>query len=140
MERTMLAYQGVYIRHSQHHASNVILVYNPKTRLVSLQYHVVHDEDFTTVRVTTAQAKADLDAMLDELFQTSRWQHTDAYADCDLPITSHHYYDNSWDLAFEQAQAASQREHEARQANGSSRKRSRDSSLSSEILISEGAP
>jgi hypothetical protein len=99
-------YQGVYIGHSPHHASNVILVYNPKTRLVSPQYHVVHDENFDTVRINKpeAQAIADLDIMLNELFQSSRWQHTDAYSDCDFPIASHHYFNNSWDFAFEQAQ------------------------------------
>jgi hypothetical protein len=67
-------HQGVYIGHSPHHASNMIQVYNPKTRLVSPQYNVVHDESFDTVciNMTEAQAEAQLDAMLDTLFQSSR--------------------------------------------------------------------
>ncbi len=42
---------GVYVGHSPYHASNVILVYNPKTKLVSPQYHVILDESFDTVGV-----------------------------------------------------------------------------------------
>ena len=61
---------GAYIGHSPNHASNVILVYNPKTRLVSPQYHVVHDESFETVNIKTSEADAQvkLDSMLDALF------------------------------------------------------------------------
>jgi hypothetical protein len=111
---------GVYIGHSPYHASNVIQVYNPKTHLVSPQYHVVHDESFDTVHIdmTEAQAEAQLDAMLDTLFQSSRWQHTNMYSDCDPPIATHHYFDASWDLAFERAQANSQREHKQCQLSG----------------------
>ena len=46
---TDCSYQGIYVGHSPHHASNVVLVYNPATKLVSPQYHVIFDEDFTTV-------------------------------------------------------------------------------------------
>jgi len=35
------AYSGIYISHSDHHASNVMLVW---TKLVSPQYHVVFDK------------------------------------------------------------------------------------------------
>jgi hypothetical protein len=95
------------------HASNVILMFNLKTRLVPPQYHVVHDKNFDIVHINKpeAQAQADLDAMLNDLFQSSRWQHTDAHSECDLPIASHHYFNSSWDLAFEQAQAASPHKH-----------------------------
>ena len=67
------SYQGVYIGHLLHHVSNVILVYNPKTQLVSPQYHVVHDESFKTVQIYTSEADAQqkLDEMLDALFMTS---------------------------------------------------------------------
>jgi hypothetical protein len=98
-------HQGIYIGHSLHHASNVILVYNPKTRLVSSKYHVVHDKNFDTVQINKSkdEAQAELDKMLDELFVTACWQHANAYTDCDGPSTSHYYFDNSWDLAYEQA-------------------------------------
>jgi hypothetical protein len=58
-------HQGVYIGHSPHHASNVILVYNPKTHLVSPQYHVVHDENFDMVQVSKSEAKAEAEKMLE---------------------------------------------------------------------------
>ena len=40
---------GVYIGHSPFHAGSVALVWNPTTARVSPQYHVVFDNDFTTV-------------------------------------------------------------------------------------------
>ena len=40
---------GIYLGRSPAHASSVALVLNPKTGLVSPQYHVVFDDDFTTV-------------------------------------------------------------------------------------------
>lgn len=118
----------------------MILVHNPKTRLVSPQYHVVHDESFDTVQIdmTEAEASAQLDTMLDALSQTSQWQHCDDYTDRDSRFATHQYFDSSWDLAAERAQASSQREHEPRQP-GTSRKRAHDSSSTSEISISEGA-
>lgn len=64
------SFQGVYVGHSKNHASNVILVYNPTTKQVSPQYHVVHDESFDTVQLqlSTADAAQILDEMLDALF------------------------------------------------------------------------
>jgi hypothetical protein len=38
-----------YLGHSQFHAGSVALIYNPSTGHVSPQYHVVFDDDFTTV-------------------------------------------------------------------------------------------
>ena len=40
---------GVSLGHSPDHASNVALVLDPRTRLVSPQYHVVFDDSFSTV-------------------------------------------------------------------------------------------
>lgn len=40
---------GVYLGHSPFHAGSVALVFNPRTGHVSPQYHVVFDDDFTTV-------------------------------------------------------------------------------------------
>ena len=41
---------GVYLGNSPHHAGNVALVLSLTTGLVSLQYHVVFDDDFSTVK------------------------------------------------------------------------------------------
>ena len=40
---------GVYLGHSPFHAGSVALVLNPTTGLVSPQFHVVFDDNFTTV-------------------------------------------------------------------------------------------
>ena len=40
---------GIYLGKSPAHAGNVALALNPKTGLVSPQYHVLFDDDFTTV-------------------------------------------------------------------------------------------
>ena len=40
---------GIYVGHSPAHAGSVALVLNPKTGLVSPQYHVVYDDQFSTV-------------------------------------------------------------------------------------------
>jgi hypothetical protein len=40
---------GIYVGRSPSHASNVGLILNPRTGHVSLQFHVVYDDDFMTV-------------------------------------------------------------------------------------------
>jgi hypothetical protein len=77
---------------------------------VSPQYHVVHDESFDTVQIdkTEAEAAVQLDAMMDTLFKTSQWQHSDQYSDCNLPFMMHQYFDSSWDLSTEHSQASCQ--------------------------------
>ena len=40
---------GIYLGHSPAHAGSVALVMNPKTGLVSPQFHVVFDDTFSTV-------------------------------------------------------------------------------------------
>ena len=40
---------GIYLGHSPCHAGSIALVMNPRTLHVSPQFHVVYDDDFTTV-------------------------------------------------------------------------------------------
>jgi hypothetical protein len=40
---------GLYVGHSPSHAANVALIFNPRTGHISLQFHVIFDDDFTTV-------------------------------------------------------------------------------------------
>jgi hypothetical protein len=40
---------GIYVGRSPLHADNVSLTLNPKTGHISPQFHVVYDDDFTTV-------------------------------------------------------------------------------------------
>ena len=43
---------GVYLGRSREHASNVSYVLNLKTGHISPQYHIIYDDDFTTVTAT----------------------------------------------------------------------------------------
>ena len=49
--------------------------------------------------------------MLDALFVTSEWVHSDTYSDDIKPYTTHHYFDSSWDLEQEMIQAAHPHKH-----------------------------
>ena len=40
---------GIYVGHSPAHIGSIGLVLNPKTGLVSPQYHVIYDDQFSTV-------------------------------------------------------------------------------------------
>ena len=40
---------GVYLRHSTRHAEHIALILNITMGHVSLQYHLIFDDDFTTV-------------------------------------------------------------------------------------------
>ena len=55
--------------------------------------------------MSVADAEQKLEKMLDALFLTSEWVHSDAYSDDDELCTTHHYFDSSWDLAQETIQA-----------------------------------
>ena len=45
----MRSRKGIYFRVSKHHSSTVNLILNPKTGVISPQYHCVFDEIFSTV-------------------------------------------------------------------------------------------
>jgi hypothetical protein len=40
---------GVFVGYSHEHSSTVPLIYNPKTQHISLQYHVIFDDTFSTI-------------------------------------------------------------------------------------------
>ena len=60
---------GVYLGLSPDHTSNVGLIFNPKTRHVSPQYHVIYDDDFTSV---IHQSAPTWPKIFEHLYQTSR--------------------------------------------------------------------
>jgi hypothetical protein len=60
---------GVYCGHSPFHAGNVALVFNPKTGLISPQFHVVFDDEFTTVPY---MERGEVPPHWHELFKQSR--------------------------------------------------------------------
>jgi hypothetical protein len=43
------ARMGIYVGRSPSHAANVSLILNPRTGHISPQFHVIYDDDFTTV-------------------------------------------------------------------------------------------
>ena len=69
---------GIYLGCSPSHASNVALVLNPKTRLVSPQYHVVFDDEFTTV---PHLRKGTVPANWADLVQNTRERTTEEFYD-----------------------------------------------------------
>jgi len=90
------SYQGIYIGHSDTHASNVMLVWNPLTKLVSSQYHIIFDEEFTMVS-PAAQANCKcLDIAFKELLSTCTWWHIDQFAATTKHDTEHYYFDSDW--------------------------------------------
>jgi len=90
------SYQGIYIGHSDNHASNVMLVWNPLTKLVSPQYHVVLDEEFTMVSPAAQAGRKCLDNAFKERLFTCTWWHTDQFATTTKQNTEHYYFDSDW--------------------------------------------
>jgi hypothetical protein len=72
--------QGIFVGFSEQHSSLVPLVLNPSTQHISPQYHVVFDDDFTTVpSLTTVEER---DKLFEWLFETRTEKYTDS---SDLP-------------------------------------------------------
>jgi hypothetical protein len=72
------AWLGIYLGRSPTHAGNVALVLNPKTGLVSPQYHVVFDDEFTTV---PHLQKGTVPPNWNKLVTSSREKSTDEFFD-----------------------------------------------------------
>ena len=74
------ARMGIYVGRSPSHASNVALVLNPQTGHVSPQFHVVFDDDFTTVeylcKMTVPPHWAELVRSSAEVQLYTEWQMT----------------------------------------------------------------
>jgi hypothetical protein len=82
------SWMGVFIGHSLQHSSNVPVVYNPRTTHISPQFHVIFDDQFTTVSNSALSLPADF---YTKLFNTAKWAYEDNYTDTsDLYV-----YDNT---------------------------------------------
>jgi hypothetical protein len=66
--------QKVYVGHLHHYSKSVPMVWDPKTKLVSPQFHVMFDDNFDTVQAPNPNIKQS-DTM-DRLFQTNRYIYT----------------------------------------------------------------
>ena len=132
-------YQGVYIGHSKHHASNVVLVYNPITKLVSPQYHIVFDEDFTSIKHKPGSQEHNemIDQLFTGLFSDVEWTHSDDFMEA--PDTIHHYFDSTWDFLHMEEMAHQLCEHEPRDPDSCKHSRNALETLSTTPSNHEGA-
>jgi hypothetical protein len=69
--------QKVYVGHLHHYSKSVPVVWDPKTKLVSPQFHVMFDDNFDTVQAPDPNIKQS-DTM-DRLFQTNRYIYDDPF-------------------------------------------------------------
>ena len=93
---------GVYIGHSHQYAGVVPLVWNPRTRLVSPQFHVIFDEHFDTVSPSAPTSAAALADLHQRLFSTARWSYADEF-----PADLRYYFDTLWQQPASDHQAVS---------------------------------
>jgi hypothetical protein len=63
--------QKVYVGHLHHYSKSVPMIWDPKTKLVSPQFHVMFNDNFDTVQAPDPNIKQS-DTM-DCLFQTNRY-------------------------------------------------------------------
>ena len=85
--------KGQFLGFSKEHASTVGLIQNIRTGFISPQYHVVFDEEFTTV---TSESTMDLSEKWIDLFLNSRevfLEGFDEETDGDLPVLDPDYRD-----------------------------------------------
>jgi hypothetical protein len=69
--------QKVYVGHIHHYSQSVPMVWDPKMKLVSPQFHVMFDDNLDTVQVPDPNIKQS-DTM-DRLFQTNRYLYNDLF-------------------------------------------------------------
>jgi hypothetical protein len=90
---------GIYVGQSKNHSSIVALVYDPRTHLVSPQYHLIYDKGFETVAsANPLKIEKNITAIFDNLFEDNEWIHNDDYIDPASEET-HRYFDFSWDIS-----------------------------------------
>ncbi len=65
------------------------MIYNPRTTHISPQFHVVHDDQFTTV---TNASSTFTDQFLERLYNNQKWFHNDSFAD----MMDLHYFETYW--------------------------------------------
>jgi hypothetical protein len=79
--------QKVYVGHLHHYSKSVPMVWDPKTKLVSPQCHVMFDDNFDTVQAPDPNIKQ-ADTM-DRLFKTNRYTYDDPFGNEHTYILSH---------------------------------------------------
>jgi hypothetical protein len=74
---TKRATQKVYVGHPHHYSKSVPMVWDPKTKLVSTQFHVMFDDNFDTVKAPDPNIKQVY--TMDSLFKTNRYTYDDPF-------------------------------------------------------------
>jgi hypothetical protein len=69
--------QKVYVGHLHHYSKSVPMVWDPKTKLVSPQFHVMFDDNFDTVKAPDPNIKQSDN--MDRLFKTNRYTYDDPF-------------------------------------------------------------
>jgi hypothetical protein len=79
--------QKVYVGHLHHYSKSVPMVWDPKTILVSPQFHVMFDENFDTVQAPDPNiTQADT---MDRLFKTNSYKNDDPFGKEHTYLFSH---------------------------------------------------
>jgi hypothetical protein len=83
------SWRGIYVGPSTQHASNVPLIYNPSKTHVTPQYHIVHDEGFTSVQPAAPHIQ---ESIMKKLLEKAQWMHSTIKH----PAEPHCHFDNFW--------------------------------------------
>jgi hypothetical protein len=79
--------QKVYVGHLHHYSKSVPMVWDPKMKLVSPQFHVMFDDNFDTFKAPDPNIKQS-DTM-DRLFKTNRYTYDDPFGNEYTYLFSH---------------------------------------------------
>jgi hypothetical protein len=74
-------WMGVYEGHSLQHMGNIPVVYNLLTTHISPQFHVIFDDQLTTVPDSASSLP---DNFYRRLFQTAKWTYEDTFVDASI--------------------------------------------------------
>ena len=73
------------------HARTVALIYNPATTHVSPQFHLVYDEQFSSV---SGHSNASTNDLIQSLFETSKWASEILHPDSP---SAQYFFDDYWE-------------------------------------------
>jgi hypothetical protein len=80
---------GIYVGHSLVHSGNVPVIYNPSTTHVSPQFHVVFDDQFSTVSSNPSDFSNEF---YTKLYNNSTWFYNDVFTNTD----DLHTFETNW--------------------------------------------
>jgi hypothetical protein len=83
-KRTTQTTQKVYVGHLHHYSKSVPMVWDPKTKVVSPQFHVMFNDNFDTVQAPDPNIKQS--DTIDRLFQTNRYLYDDHFGNKHISI------------------------------------------------------